>query len=262
LSGPAAAGVTITAQGAVAATAVSSATGAFTISGLTPGVYTISPSAPGVFFSPLSQSVNITTANVTGVNFGTLTSPIAITGFTLSPWNTIASGVTTSATVTLNQPAPAGGVVIALTATNTKLVKIPASITVPAGSTSASLSIQASGTNVVTPITLGASYQGPLALQPSFASVVLTVSPGDTLHIKSATYSKSTQLLTVTATSTNAESILQLYLSSGNQLLGTMVNQGSGNYTIEVPFATGTPASVTVKSNLNGSTGQGVTVTN
>ncbi len=261
LSGPAAAGVTVSAQGAVTATAITSAAGAFTISGLTPGVYTISPSAPGVFFSPLSQSVNITAADITGVNFGTLTSPIAITGFTLSPWSTIASGVTTSATVTLNQAAPAGGVVITLSATNTKLVKIPASITVPAGSASASLSIQASGANAVTPITIGASYQGPLAVQPSFASVVLTVSPGDTLHIRSATYSKATQLLTVTATSTNPQSILQLFLSSGNQLLGTLVNQGGGSYSIQIPFAAGTPASVTVKSNLGGSTGQGVTIT-
>ena len=259
LSGPAAAGVTITAQGGVTATAITSASGAFTIAGLPPGVYTISPSAPGAFFSPLSQSVNITTASLTGVNFATLTSPIAITSFTLSPWSTIASGVTTSAIVTLNQPAPSGGVAVTLTSTNTKLIKLPASVTVPAGSTSASLSIQASGSNTVTPVTIGATYQGPLALQPSFGSVVLTVSPGDTLHIRSATFSKSAQLLTVTATSTNAQSILQVFLSAGNQLLGTMVNQGGGNYTLQIPITRGTPASVNVKSNLGGSTGQGVT---
>jgi DNA-binding beta-propeller fold protein YncE len=261
LSGPAAAGITIAAKGSVTATTVTSAAGAYTIAGLTPGVYVVSPSAPGIFFSPLSQSVNITTANITGVNFGSLTSPIAITGMTLSPFNTIASGVTTTATVTLNEAAPAGGVSVTLSSTITKLIKIPATLTIPAGSTSASFTIQASGTNVVTPITLGATYQGSLALQPSFASVALTVSPGDTVHIKSATFSKSTQLITVTAASTNPQAVLQLFLASGNQLLGTFANLGSGNYSIQVPFNSGTPASINVKSNLGGSAGQGVTVT-
>jgi DNA-binding beta-propeller fold protein YncE len=261
LSGPAAAGITITAKGGITATAVTNAAGAYTMAGLTPGVYVVSPSAPGIFFSPLSQSVNITTANISGINFGSLTSPIAITGMTLAPFNTIASGVTTTATVTLNEAAPAGGVSVTLSSTITKLIKIPATLTIPAGSMSASFTIQASGTNVATPITLGATYQGSLALQLSFASVVLTVSPGDTVHIKTATFSKSTQLITVTATSTNPQAVLQLFLASGNQLLGTLMNLGSGNYSIQVPFNSGTPASINVKSNLGGSTGQGVTVT-
>ena len=261
LSGPGSAGITITAKGGVTATAVTNAAGAYSIAGLAPGVYVVSPSAPGVFFSPLSQSINITAANVTGVNFASLSSPIAIAGMTLSPFNTIASGVTTTVTVTLNQAAPAGGVTVTLSFTITKLIKIPATLTIPAGSSSASFTIQASGTNVATPITLGATYQGSLALQPSFASVVLTVSPGDTVHIKTATFSRSTQLITVTATSTSPQAVLQLFLASGNQLLGTLVNLGSGNYSIQAPFNSGTPASINVKSNLGGSTGQGVTVT-
>ncbi len=74
------------------------------------------------------------------------------------------------------------------------------------------------------------------------------------------TWSKSTQVLRVSATSTNPQSILQLFLASNNQLLGTFDTQGNGSYSIQTSFTTGTPASVNVKSNLGGSTGQGVTV--
>jgi hypothetical protein len=206
------------------------------------------------------MSVNITVANVTGVNFVALTTPVSVTGMTLAPFTTIASGVSTNATVTINQVAPAGGIVVALGSTNTKVIKIPASVTIPAGSNTAAFSIQPSGVSVVTPITLTSSYSGSLASQASSAGVVLTVSPGDTVHIKSATFSKSSQVLSVTATSTNAAAILQVFLSSGNQLLGNMVNQGGGNFSVQLPFAPGTPASINVKSNLGGSTGQGVTV--
>jgi DNA-binding beta-propeller fold protein YncE len=259
-SGAGAAGVTITAKGGVTATAVAGPNGTFTLAGLPPGVYSIVPSAPGVFFSPASTSVNITTANITGVSFAALTTPVAITNMTLAPFTTVASGVSTSATVTINQVAPAGGIVLALSSTNTKLIKVPASVTIPSGRSSAAFSIQPSGTNVVTPITVTSSYSGSLATQASSASVVLTVSPGDTVHIKSATYSKASQLLTVTASSTNAAAILQVFLASGNQLAGTMINQGGGNFSIQLPLVSGTQASIDVKSNLGGASGQGVTI--
>ena len=70
----------------------------------------------------------------------------------------------------------------------------------------------------------------------------------------------TTQLLTVNATSSNSQSTLNVFLASNNQLLGTMVSQGNGTFTFQAPFTTGTPASINVKSNLGGSTGQGVSV--
>jgi YVTN family beta-propeller protein len=260
LSGSGAAGVTITAQGGQKFTAVTDAAGVFSLSGLSGGAYVVTPTTPGLFYSPASQSINIATANVTGVNFAALSSPIAVKSLTLAPYSTIASGVTTNATVTINQPAPAGGVVLNLSANN-KAIKAPATITVTAGATSATFALQASGVNTPTPVTIVATYQGSLAAAPSSASVVLTVSPGDTLHIQSATFSKSTQLLKVTASSTNPQAILTLFLSAGNVNLGTFANNGGGSFSIQVSFTTGTPASVNAKSNLGGSTGQGVTVT-
>jgi hypothetical protein len=59
-------GATITAgsQGAT-----SDASSNYTISGLANGTYTVTPSKSGCTFSPASQSVSVTGANVTGINF-------------------------------------------------------------------------------------------------------------------------------------------------------------------------------------------------
>ncbi len=59
-------GVTVTAG---AASATTDASGAFTLGGLAAGSYTVTPSRSGYTFSPASQSVTITSANVTGVSF-------------------------------------------------------------------------------------------------------------------------------------------------------------------------------------------------
>ena len=255
------AGVSVAVEGGVTSTVVTDASGQFTLSGISPGAYTVAPTSAGFFYSPASKTINITTANATGIAFAALSTPIAVTSLTLSPWNTIASGVTTTATATLNQPAPAGGITLNLSTSTTKPAKVPATVTIPAGSTSASYSVQTSGVTSPTATTLIATYQGSLAPQASSATVGLTVDPGDTVHITSATWSKSTQLLQVTATSTNPQALLVLFLSSGNQTLGNFTSAGNGIFTIKVPFTTGTPSSVTVKSNLGGQTGQGVTTT-
>ncbi len=258
-TGTAAAGVTVAAQGGSTFSAVSDANGAFTLTGLPPGAYVVAPSSPGLFYSPQNRSVTVTTANVTNVNFTALSTAIAVQSLTLAPFTTIASGATTNGTVTINQPAPAGGIAIALTSSNT-VGKTPNAVTIAAGSATASFLVQASGVKTPTPVTLTATYNGPLAPTPSSASAALIVSPTDSLHIQSATWSKSTQLMQVTASSTNATAVLTLFLASGNVNLGTFTNLGGGSFSIQVLFTSGTPASVNVKSNLGGSTGQGITI--
>jgi hypothetical protein len=111
--------------------------------------------------------------------------------------------------------------------------------------------VQGSGVSIATTVTLTAQYNGGIA------STVLTVAPGDKISIASATYSQSTHVLTVTASDTNPQAILNVYLASNNQLLGSMTNQG-GNYQFTLTFAGGIPASVNVASNLGAKTGQGV----
>ncbi len=78
-------GATVTAG---TSSATSDASNNFTIASLAAGTYTVTPTKTGCTFSPASQSVTISSANVTGVNFTAscpsgdlqLTSGVAVTG--------------------------------------------------------------------------------------------------------------------------------------------------------------------------------------
>jgi hypothetical protein len=56
-------------SGAASATTTADSSGAYTFNGLTSGSYTITPSNAGYTFTPVSQNVTVSTANVSGVNF-------------------------------------------------------------------------------------------------------------------------------------------------------------------------------------------------
>jgi len=212
--------------------------------------------------SPTPVTITATAPGLAGVTVSATVIPgpaLSITGYTLSPWSMIGPGVTTTGTVTINQPAPAGGVTISLGANNTSAVKLAATVPIPAGKNTASFSIQGNGVNATTAVTLMASYSGPLAPLGANATTTLTVAPTDTLkEPNKPTWSTSTHLLTVTATSTNAQSSITVLNANGNVPLGTMTNLGSGNYSFQTTIAS--IASVNLKSNLGGSTGQGVSI--
>jgi hypothetical protein len=184
---------------------------------------------------------------------------LAMSTYTLAPFSMIGPGVVTNGTIAINQPAPAGGLTIALSASIAQPAKFPATVNIAAGQTSAAFTVQGNGVSAVTSLLLFASYKGPLAPLGTSATANLTVAPTDTLHVTSATWSKSTQTLTVNATSTNPAAVLTVLNASGNVPLGTMQPTATpGTYTFQTTLAT--IASVNLKSNLGGSTGQGVTV--
>jgi hypothetical protein len=145
---------------------------------------------------------------------------------------------------------------LSISSSNAKAVKIPLTVTEPAGNTSATFTVQGDSVTTETTVTVTATYKGSLAPKSSSASASLTVSPSDSIKIISAPYSKSTSILQVNATSTNPHAILTLFNSSKNQSLGTMVNQ-AGTYSIQLKIAP-SPSSITVKSNLGGQNSQGV----
>jgi DNA-binding beta-propeller fold protein YncE len=251
-SGAPAAGILVRAAGTAGATAVTDAAGLFVLAALPAGSYTVTPSSAAHSFSPASIALSLIDRNAGGLSFQA-NPPIVPNSYTLSPWTTIGPGVTTTATVTLNLPAPAGGAVLTLSASDPKAAKFPSTVTIPAGQSSVSFAVQGNGVSTASNVTLTAQYNG------GTATAALTVAPGDKIAITSATYSQSTHVLTVTATDTNPQAILNVYLASNNQLLGSMTNQ-SGAYQFTLVFAGGTPSSVNVTSNLGAKTGQGVTV--
>ena len=102
---PAAAGsgATVTISGGVNGSTTADSSGNYTFANLDAGSYTVSPSKPGATFSPASQAVTISSANVGQVNFnGTVQTPTYAISGTISP-----ASAGSGATVTLSGDANA-----------------------------------------------------------------------------------------------------------------------------------------------------------
>ena len=239
------------------------ADGTFTLTVFSPGTYTLAVTAyagPAVtqVCCFLKQQVTVTNADLGGILFAQV-APITTLGLTFSP-GLVGPGVVSTATATIDRTALGGGVQLQVQGFGTNAVKFPATVTIPSGSTSTTFSVQGNSINGSGPVTLRVVYSGELSLNPMAFDSIINVAPADTLHVTNATWSRSTQTLKVSATSTNAQTIINVLLASGNVPLGTMVNQGNGNYSFQTQFTAGAPASVNLKSALGGATGQGVTV--
>lgn len=252
-AGAAASGVTISATGTSgAASAVTNASGQYSLAGLPAGTYTVAPVSPANFYSPGSESVQINKTDAVAPQF-TINPSLQITNFALSS-NLLGAGVQGSGTVTINEVAAKGGIAITLTSSDAKTVKPPINFNIPAGSSTGTFTFTGSGIGTVT---LTATYSGSLAVQPSSASAQISIVGTDTVHVTSATWSSSTQILNIAATSTNPNAMLTVTLASNGQVLGVMTTASNGTFalTTNVPSK---PSSINVKSSLGGSTGQGV----
>jgi uncharacterized protein (TIGR03790 family) len=103
----------------------------------------------------------------------------------ISPSQAIVSaGQTITGTVSLNDRAPSGGVVVNLNSSNTSVATVPATVTVPAGLSSATFNIQTSVVTAYTATTLSATYTGytvtaTLAAVPALSS--MDIYPSSTL---------------------------------------------------------------------------------
>jgi thermitase len=83
---------------------------------------------------------------------------------TISPTE-VRAGQTATGTVTLDRPAPAGGAVIQLSSSNSTRASVPSSVTIPAGATSATFTIQTRPpvsipATFVETVTITATYNG------------------------------------------------------------------------------------------------------
>lgn len=96
--------------------------------------------------------------------------------FTVSA-STVIAGSPFTASVALSAPAPEGGVTVALSSSAPNVIAVPASVTVPSGSATASVALQAgqvaSPASVVLTASLGgASLQAPVTVEPVKAEPV------------------------------------------------------------------------------------------
>ena len=135
LTGPAPAGgavVTLSSSNTTAARAPASVTVA---AGATTATFTITT-------SPVASNTSATITAIFGVTRTaslTVTAP-TLSGFSLNPTSVI-GGSSSTGTVTLSGPAPAGGAAVTLSSSNTTATHPPASVTVLAGATTATFTI-------------------------------------------------------------------------------------------------------------------------
>jgi len=109
-----------------------------------------------------SASLTISASYGGGTQTASLTvtpSPLpTLSSLTLSPTSVVGGAQSSTGTVTLSGPAPAGGAQVLLSSSNTGAATVPSSVTVPAGATSATFTVNTSIVLISTSATISASY--------------------------------------------------------------------------------------------------------
>ena len=180
--------------------------------------------------------------------------PLGVATLSLSP-TTVMGGNSSTGTVTLTAIAQAA-TTVAITSNNAAAT-VPASVTVPAGSQSRTFSISTTQVPATTRAAITASLNG------TSRSATLTINPAaggaDTVSITQAEYDTGNRRLRVEATSTRSTATLRVFVTSTNQLIGTLSNDGGGRYRGEFSWPVN-PQSITVRSNFGGQATRTVTL--
>lgn len=210
-------------------------------------VQAVNPDGAGSYSAPRSLEVT-----------GTTNAP-ALSGISVNPAN-VTGGNPSTGTITLTLPAPAGGIIVALSNSQPAVASVPTSVTVPAGQTSTSFTI------TTQPVT--SSFTAVISANHGSESrfAFLSVSPAapppaaDTVTIQRAEYSTSNRTLSVQARSTNSSATLRVFKTSTNELIGTLRNDGGGRYRATFSNVATNPTNITVRSSAGGSAAVNVTL--
>jgi hypothetical protein len=154
MSGPAPAGG--------ASVSLSSASSAASV----PPTVTVPANATSVNFSVSTAAVGATTMGNITASFSGVTKtvnvtiqPAALMSVTLNPSN-ILGGSTAVGKVTLTGPAPAAGLVVTLTSSQSLQAKVPSKLIIPSGARSATFDVTTTSVSRKTVVTIAASFGG------------------------------------------------------------------------------------------------------
>jgi hypothetical protein len=155
-----------------------------------PASVTVPAGASSATFAATSSPVTANTSVTVMATYGgtsrtaTLTvtpaaAPASLQAVSVNPAS-VTGGSASQGTVTLSSGAPAGGLVISLSSSNTGAAGVPAGVTVPAGASSATFAITTSGVGASTPVTITAVRDGvtrtaTLTVSPPSQTATLTV---------------------------------------------------------------------------------------
>jgi hypothetical protein len=178
--------------------------------------------------------------------------PLGVASLSLNP-TAVTGGNSSTGTVTLTAVAQAA-TTVAITSNNAAAI-VPASVVVPAGSSSRTFTIETTQVPATTSAIITAS------LNNTSRSATLTINPPgtETVSITRAEYEVGNRRLRVEATSTRSTATLQVFVTSSGQLIGTLSNDGGGRYRGEFTWPVN-PQSITVRSNFGGQATRTVTL--
>ena len=170
---------------------------------------------------------------------------IALTSLTLSP-TTVVGGVSSIGTVSLSAAAPTGGAVVSLSG-NSAAASEPATVTVPAGSTSTTFAITTSAVSSATAVTISGSFGG------ASASATLTVNPPSAATLSALGVSptsvvggaSSTATITLTAAAPAGGAVVTLASSSAAAAIPASATVVAGATSATFPVTTSTVATAT-----------------
>lgn len=128
-----------------------------------PASVSVAANATTATFTVTSFAVSATTSATISATYNATSSaqltvnPAALSSFTLSP-TSVRGGSSSTGTVRLNGPAPAGGALITLRS-GSSTASVPASVTIPAGSTSATFTVTTRPVSRNTNVSITATYR-------------------------------------------------------------------------------------------------------
>jgi hypothetical protein len=201
-------------------------------------------------FPITSSSVTATTNVRLSATYGGATVNADLTLFTLLGQllfnGTIPGGSPAAGTVTLNGAAPGGGgTIVALSSGNASLVTVPASVTIPAGQTSATFTANTSPVSQFTFVGVTASHGGVTLNGGLFLSVSQAVA-SVTLNPSTVTGGASSSATVTLASPASGNAFVTL--ASSNTLVATVPNSvvvPGGQRTVTFTVNTGSVATTT-----------------
>ena len=220
------------------------------------------------FTAPADCTVDVNDGSATATNVtlpGCTVTAAALSSVSLSP-STVQGGAASSATVTLTAAAPSGGAVVSLTSSNTAVATVAASVTVPAGATSATTSVATSAVSSTTTSVISATRNGVTRSATLTVTAPAPPAPAatlDTVSLSPASVqggSSSSATVTLTANAPAGGAVVSF--SSSNTAVATVpasmtVPEGV-NSRVVVNFVSTSPVSATATSVIS-ATYNGVT---
>jgi hypothetical protein len=159
---------------------------------------------------------------------------LSVSSLALNP-TSVTGGNSSTGTVTLSGPAPAGGAQVVLSSSNTAVARVLTSVPVPAGATSATFTVGTSAVTISTAVTISASFGGVTRA----ASLTVTPAPPPPPTLASLTLNP-TSVIGGLQSSTGT-----VTLSAPAPAGGAQVILSSNNSAASVPFSVFVPAGAT-----------------